>query len=135
MVVVVTADLVHSFYDDLWNRWDDALVDSVLAPSFAFRGSLGTSTTGVDEWRGYRDSVRVGSADFHNEVVSLVCEGSSAAARLLYSGTHTGPLLGIDATGRRFEYAGAAFFTVADGKLASAWVLGDLEALRRQLGG
>jgi predicted ester cyclase len=135
MVVVVTSDLVHSFYEDLWNRWDDALVDAVLAPSFAFRGSLGTSTVGRDEWRGYRDTVRAGSADFHNGLVGLVCEGPSAAARLLYSGTHTGPLLGFETTGRRFEYAGAAFFTVEDGRLASAWVLGDLEALRRQLDG
>jgi predicted ester cyclase len=68
-------------------------------------------------------------------VVSLVVEGDTAAARLSYSGTHSGPLLGVPATGRRFEYAGAAFFTVEDGWLASAWVLGDLEGLRAQLEG
>jgi len=77
--------------------------------------------------------VRAGSADFHNTLVTLVCEGAAAAGRLLYSGTHTGPLLDVPATGRRFEYAGAAFFTVEDGLLASAWVLGDLDALRGQL--
>ncbi|MDX6371790.1 MAG: hypothetical protein QOD98_778 [Nocardioidaceae bacterium] len=126
-------DLVRSFYDDLWNRWDDVAVDAVLSPGFGFRGSLGTTTVGRDGWRGYRDTVRAGSWDFHNEVVTLVCSESSAAARLLYSGTHTGPLLGLPATGRRFEYAGAAFFTLEDGLLASAWVLGDLEGLRGQL--
>ena len=129
-----TESLVRSFYDDLWNRWDDALVDEVLSPSFEFRGSLGTSTVGRDGWRSYRDTLRAGSADFHNDVVTLVSDGPAAAARLRYSGTHTGPLLGIPATGRRFEYAGAAFFTVADRLLASAWVLGDLSALREQLG-
>jgi steroid delta-isomerase-like uncharacterized protein len=127
-------ELVRSFYDDLWNCWDDALVDEVLSPDFAFRGSLGTSTVGRDGWRGYRDTIRAGSADFHNQVVTVVAEDTCAAARLLYSGTHTGPLLGLPATGRRFEYAGAAFFTVEDGLLASAWVLGDLEGLRGQLG-
>jgi predicted ester cyclase len=128
-----TEALVRSFYDDLWNRWDDSLVDTVLSPSFEFRGSLGTSTTGRDGWQSYRDTVRAGSADFHNEVVALVVDGASAAARLQYSGTHTGPLLGISATGRPFEYAGAAFFTVTSGLLASAWVLGDLAGLRAQL--
>ena len=135
MVVAATADLVHTFYADLWNRWDDARVDLVLSPSFAFRGSLGTSTTGRSGWRAYRDGVRAGSADFHNELVSLVVDGDTAAARLSYTGTHSGPLLGVPATGRRFAYAGAAFFTVEDGMLASAWVLGDIEGLRRQLGG
>jgi steroid delta-isomerase-like uncharacterized protein len=125
--------LVRSFYEDLWNRWEDRLVTSVLSPAFVFRGSLGTSTVGLSEWRGYRDTVRAGSADFHNDVVSLVCEGPSAAARLTYTGTHTGQLLGFPASGRRFEYAGAAFFTAADGLLTSAWVLGDLASLREQL--
>jgi len=134
MLVATTADLVHRFYDDLWNRWDDDLVPEVLDPEFEFRGSLGTSTLGRDGWRSYRDTVRAGSPDFHNEVVTLVCEGPRAAARLSYSGTHTGPLLGRPATGRRFQFAGAAFFTVADGRLVSAWVLGDLAGLREQLG-
>jgi predicted ester cyclase len=132
---VPTSDLVRAFYDDLWNRWDDSMVDRVLSPAFDFRGSLGTSTVGRDGWRGYRDTVRAGSSDFHNTVLALVVDGDTAAARLSYTGTHTGPLLGLTATGRRFEYAGAAFFTVEDGLLATAWVLGDLASLRVQLEG
>jgi predicted ester cyclase len=134
IVVTGTAELVHRFYAELWNRWDDAAVSSVVAPTFEFRGSLGVSTRGLAEWRAYRDTVRAGSSDFHNTVLALVVDGDTAAARLLYSGTHTGPLLGLPATGRRFEYAGAAFFIAADGLLASAWVLGDLAGLRNQLG-
>jgi predicted ester cyclase len=130
---VSTEALVRSFYDDLWNRWDDALVPAVLSPTFEFRGSLGTVSIGPDGWLDYRQVVRSGSTDFHNRLVTLVCEGDRAAARLVFSGTHTGPLLGLPATGHRFEYAGAAFFTAADGLLSSAWVLGDLEGLRRQL--
>ncbi len=126
-------DLVRAFYEDLWNRWDDAGVDAVLSAGFEFRGSLGTTTVGRDGWRSYRDAIRAGASDFRNEVVSLVVDGDNAAARLSYTGTHTGPLLGLPASGRRFEYAGAAFFTAEDGLLASAWVLGDIEGLRRQL--
>lgn len=126
-------DLVVRFYAELWNRWDDAAVNEVLAEDFVFRGSLGTETVGREGWRGYRDTVREGAPDFHNEVLDLVCAGNRAAARLRYSGHHMGPLAGIPATGRRFEYAGAAFFTSQAGKLTAAWVLGDLAGLRRQL--
>ena len=104
------------------------------APGSLFRGSLGQQATGRDGWRRYRDSVRAGSADFHNEILDLVCEGHKAAARLRYTGTHTGPLLGLRATGRRFGYAGAAFFTADRQRLVSTWVLGDVDGLRRQLG-
>ena len=51
LIVTATSDLVRAFYDDLWNRWDDTLVDAVLAADFAFRGSLGTATVGRDGWR------------------------------------------------------------------------------------
>jgi steroid delta-isomerase-like uncharacterized protein len=125
--------LVTRFYDELWNRWDDEAVEGVLAEGFVFRGSLGRQTTGRDGWRRYRDDIRQAAPDFHNEVVDLVASSGRAAARLEFSGTHLGPLLGFAPTRRRFSYSGAAFFAVADGRLNRAWVLGDLDGLRRQL--
>jgi steroid delta-isomerase-like uncharacterized protein len=125
--------LIERFYTELWNQWDDAVVEQVLAEDFRFRGSMGTQTRGTDGWRSYRDAIRQGSPDFRNEVLELVAAGEHAAARLLYTGHHTGTLAGIPATGRRFEYAGAAFFTSSGEKLTSAWVLGDLDGLRQQL--
>lgn len=129
------ADLVQRFYTDLWNRWDDGLVGDLLSPDFLFRGSLGQEVQGRDGWRRYRDLIRQGSSDFHNEIIDLVVAEDRAAARLEYSGTHTGPLLGFNPTGRRFTYSGAAFFTASDALLTEAWVLGDLQSLSAQLGG
>ena len=130
---VDTRQLVQAFYIELWNRWDDTAVDTVLAPDFTFRGSLGNQTRGRAGWREYRDLVRAGSSDFHNDVQALIVDGTQAAARLLYSGTHDGPLAGIAPTGAHFSYAGAAFFASHHGQLTSAWVLGDLVSLSEQL--
>jgi steroid delta-isomerase-like uncharacterized protein len=126
-------ELVTAFYDRLWNAGDDEAVEGVLSADFAFRGTLGTQTQGRHGWRAYRDTVRAGAPDFHNEVVSLVVEGDTAAARLSYSGTHLGCLVGVPPTGKAFEYAGAVFFTADAGLLTSAWALGDLDALRQRL--
>jgi steroid delta-isomerase-like uncharacterized protein len=125
--------LVRRFYGDLWNRWDDTAVEQVLSEDFTFRGSMGTHTQGRDGWRGYRDAIRRGAPDFRNEITELITDGQRAAARLSYTGHHAGPLAGLAATGRRFEFTGAGFFTARDSRLASAWVLGDLDGLRRQL--
>ena len=127
--------LVRRFYDDLWNAWDDGAVEEVLAAGFAFRGSLGDEVHGRDGWRAYRDKIRAGAPDFHNTIVDLVTDGDRAAARLTYTGHHRGALLGVPATGRWFSYAGAAFFTSANGRLTSTWVLGDLDGLRTRLTG
>lgn len=125
--------LVHRFYDEAWNDWEDSVVEEILAPEFVFRGSLGDEVHGRNGWRAYRDKIRTGSPDFHNEILDLVISSNRAAARLRYTGHHHGPLLGVPATGSRFSYAGAAFFTAAHGRLTSAWVLGDLDTLRRGL--
>lgn len=129
----ITRMLIDRFYDELWNQWNDGAVDEVLTEDFDFRGSLGQHTVGRDGWRRYRDGIRVAAPDFHNEIVTLVVDDTHAAARLSYSGTHRGPLLGVPATGRSFSYAGAAFFTVSGQRLAAAWILGDLQTLRAQL--
>ncbi len=126
-------DLVVRFYRTLWNEWDDSAVDDTLAPAVNFRGSLGQRTVGRDGWRSYRDQIRRAAPDFHNEVLDLITNDHRAAARLQYTGTHLGPLLGIPATGRMFMYTGAAFFTTADGLITDIWVVGDLDELRRQL--
>ncbi|MER5264827.1 ester cyclase [Actinosynnema sp. NPDC002837] len=125
--------LVERFYADAWNRWDDSVVDGLLAPDFTFRGSLGDTVRGRSGWRAYRDRVRAAVPDFHNEVTALVVEGDAAAARLRYTGHHRGVLLGVPGTGALVDYSGAAFFTARGGLLADAWVLGDLDALRAQL--
>jgi predicted ester cyclase len=104
-----------------------------FAPGFAFRGSLGRLASGRDGWRAYRDVIRRGAPEFHDEVVDLVADGDRAAARPEFPGTHLGPLLALAPTGRRFVRSGAAFFTADDGLLTGAWVLGGIEALRAQL--
>lgn len=127
--------IVERFYLDAWNRWDDTAVPEILAPDFVFRGSLGEQVRGRDGWRGYRDRIRAAVPDFHNDIVDLVVEEEyRAAARLRYTGHHRGELLGVPGTGRRIDYAGAAFFTARNGLLTEAWVLGDLVTLRGQIG-
>jgi steroid delta-isomerase-like uncharacterized protein len=125
--------LVRRFYDEAWNAWDDSVVDELLAPDVRFRGSLGDEVVGRAAWRAYRDRLRRAVPDFTNEIVDLVATADRAAARLRYRGHQEGPLLGRMGYGQSIAYEGAGFFTVAKGCIATVWVLGDLDGLRRQL--
>lgn len=82
--MTVVQQLVVRFCDELWNGWNDALVEDVLTPYFVFRGSLGTEMVGRQGWRDYRDCVRAAASDFHNEVVTMVVEDNK---RLRVSGS------------------------------------------------
>jgi predicted ester cyclase len=127
-------ELVERFYSEVWNRWDDPSVDSILTADFLFRGSLEDEAEGRDGFRAYRNKVRAAFPDFHNEVCEVVADGNRAAVRLRCTGRHAGELFAIAPTGLRVTYDAAAFLRSRDTQLCEAWVLGDLGYLKRQLG-
>jgi steroid delta-isomerase-like uncharacterized protein len=127
------AALIHRFYDEAWNRWNDAAVDELLSHEFVVRGSLGDETVGRNGFRAYRDKVHAAFPDFRNEVRELLVDRHRGAVRLRCSGRHAGELFGIPPTRRVVRYEAAAFFHENDGRLSEAWVLGDLERLRAQI--
>ncbi len=127
-------NLIRRYYVDLWNRWDDAAVDEIIAPDIEFRGSLGVTVSGRDGFRGYVAKVRAAFPDFHNQIDELIAEGDTVAARLTYWGTHQGALYGAEPTGRRVEYGGTAFFRISQGQITSGLVHGDTIGLMRQIG-
>ena len=125
--------LVRRYYEVLWNRWDFALADELIAESVAFRGSLGITVHGREGFKQYMRTVRVGFPDFHNHIEELIAENDRVAARLTYTGTHRGEVLGIAPSGRQVSYAGAALFRVVENRIGDAWVLGDIHGLLQQL--
>jgi len=127
------AALIHRFYDDAWNCWNDDAVDELLSDEFVFRGSLGDEAIGRDGFRAYRDKVRAAFPDFSIEVVEMVVDGDRAAVRLRFTGRHEGELFGVPPTRRFVQYEAAAFFRHRDELLSEAWVLGDVDSLRAQL--
>lgn len=125
--------LIRRYYEDLWNPWNFALTDEIIAADFVFRGSLGVSTQGRPEFLRYMKTVRAAFPDFNNHIEELIAEDDTVVARLTYRGTHRGELFGIAPTNKRIEYAGVAIFKIAEGTLIEGWVLGDLMSLTKQL--
>jgi steroid delta-isomerase-like uncharacterized protein len=126
--------LIERYYDKLWNLWDLGIVEEIVAPDVRFHGSLGVAVEGAEGFRRYVQLVRDAFPDFHNTIEDLVAENDRVAARLRYTGTHSGPLFGVAPTGKQIEYAGLALFHIKNGRIVSGFVLGDLNGLMRQLG-
>ncbi len=126
--------LVERFYDEVWNRGDEAAAHAILAPDFHFRGSLGVTADDIDGFLAYVRSVRAALGDYCCIIDDMIEGADRAAARMTFTGVHGGELLGVAATRRTVSWSGAAFFTCRDGRIAELWVLGDLDGLRRQLG-
>ena len=124
---------VERFYTELWDAHDMTSIGEILHEDFTFRGSLGAGKRGHAGFAEYVDGVHAALGDYRCIIEDLIAEGDRVVARMTFRGVHRGPLLGVAPTGRSVHWAGAAFFTFRDGRVADLWVLGDLNALESRL--
>ena len=125
--------LVRRYYSEVWNKWSLPALEELISPDITFRGSIGAAVSGIAEFQQYVNRIRAAFPDFHNHIEELIAEGEKVAARLTYTGTHRGELLGFPATGNKITYSGIAIFEFAESKIVRGYVLGDTENLKRQL--
>jgi predicted ester cyclase len=126
--------LVERFYKELWNDAREEVAGEILDEGFRFRGSLGPERFGLEGFLDYLRSIHAALGGYTCTIDDLVESGNRAAARMRFRGTHRGSFFGIPATGRTVEWAGAAFFTTDGKRITELWVLGDVDALKAQLG-
>ena len=67
------------------------------------------------------------------ELTSMVIGEGTAAAELIFVGTHTGEFAGIAATGKAVEVPYSAFYQLSDGKITTLRLYALVEGLVQQL--
>jgi steroid delta-isomerase-like uncharacterized protein len=126
--------VVRRFYQELWNEWRLDVATEIVASDVRFRGSLGSSLVGRENFLAYMEGVRGAFPDWHNRIDEIIASDDRVVTRMTWSGTHRGRLGEIEPTGERVGYTGAAFFRLADGVIERAWVVGDTQELWRAFG-
>ena len=125
--------LVERFYHVVWNHADEGEARRILHPDFIFRASLGPELRGPDGFIAYLRSVHAALENFICDIEELIEADERAVAKMLFHGIHRGPFFGVAPTGRKVAWSGAAFFKIKDGLIAELWILGDIDAVKRQL--
>ncbi len=126
--------LIRRYYHELWNEWNLALANKLIASDVSFRGSFAVEVQGLEGFKSYVNMVRAAFSDFHNTIEDLIAEDNKVVARLTYNATHRGEIFGVAPTGKEIEYSGVAIFHIVDNKIVNGWVLGDTPSLMRQIG-
>ena len=126
--------LVERFYHEVWNQQDEGVAHEILHADFSFRASLGPERRGPDGFIDYMSSVHAALDNYVCIIDDLIETGDRAAARMTFRGIHQAPFFGVDATGREIEWAGGAFFRTDGQQIVELWVLGDIDAVKQQLG-
>jgi len=73
-------------------------------------------------------------SDFQLQITNRVVHGNQLSAEWVATGTHSGDLPGMPATGRRFTLRGITISVRQDGKIVREAIYYDLDHLRRQIG-
>lgn len=73
-------------------------------------------------------------SDFQLQITNRVVHGNQLSAEWVATGTHSGDLPGMPATGRHFTLRGITISVRQDGKIVREAIYYDLDHLRRQIG-
>lgn len=110
----------------------DAVIDTFSHPRYEL---IATDRIhdGEEEVRGYFAQTRSAFPDQRNELISLRHADDAVIVEFWLLGTHKGPLMGIEPTGREFKCRMTAFFIFEGAKIVCERVYFDSATILRQL--
>jgi predicted ester cyclase len=128
-------EVVRAFYKDLWDHADKSLIPKIFHAGFTFRGSLGPTLVGHDEFAGYVDHVTGALGQYTTDILAMIEEGNRVAGKMRFHGFHRKELFGVAPSGRHVWWTGMPIFTFEGGKVRDLYVLGDIHGLIGRLQG
>jgi steroid delta-isomerase-like uncharacterized protein len=114
------------------NRQDvEATIETFDRPRYEVNGEPHDGESAV---RNLLQGMMGGFPDFHAEVEKVYHVENVVIGEARITGTHNGPFAGIPPTGRRVNYAMAAFFEFEEDRLLCEKVYFDAATILRQIG-
>ncbi|MFD1515417.1 ester cyclase [Halomarina rubra] len=118
--------LARAIPERIMTDGDADYIDEVFAPDFVEHNPAIGEIHGPEGFREYVfEPFRRGFSDLRVAVEDVVAEGDRVVLRVTISGTHDGPFMGIEPTGKPLTASGFALHRLAGGKVAERWVLFD----------
>lgn len=124
---------VRRFIEDGWNKKNPAAFDDRIAEEFVSHTPAG-DFTGPNGYKQLYDAYVTAFPDCQFTIDALVAEGDTVSLSYTFSGTHTGPLRDVPATGKRVSVPGVSVSRIVDGQSVEERVVWDNLGLMQQLG-
>lgn len=127
---------VRRFYEEVFNQGRYDVLDEICAPDYVSRSP--NNPPGLPNNReGLRQLVTIyrnAFPDIHFTIEDIIADGDTVVCRWSSSGTQTGEMLGIPATGKYATTSGTDIERLENGKTVEGWVVFDQLGLLQQLG-
>ena len=129
--------MVQSMYDGISNATDiHAMLDEHVTGDFTEHEEM----PGIEAASGRETAAQQIStfqrafSNLRFNVHDLIEEGDQVVARVSVTGTHTGELMGIPASGNDVDFKAIDIFKFRDGKISDHWGVTDSGTLMMQIG-
>ena len=128
------ADIVREACHVVWTEGHINRVEEFYAEDFSADYAFTDWGVGIEGVKALAKSVRVGLPDYREEIKLLIDGGEYIVVELLIEGTHTGPMNGIEPTGKAVAFRDVTILRLRDGKIIEQSGLSDYLTMFQQLG-
>jgi steroid delta-isomerase-like uncharacterized protein len=126
--------VVRRLIDDL-NAGDSGAYDEAMAPEVIIHMESDSAPLKGTRWLKMDDAALYGAFhDLTRQIESITASGDRLATRLRFSGTHSGPYMGVPGTGNAYAWSGVIIDRFEDGKIVERWMNIDRFTLLAQVG-
>ena len=128
--------LVRRYFEEAFGQGHLAVLDEVMAPQWIDHAT-GTPPGLANGSEGAKQLIslyRKGVPDIAFHIEDQMAEGDKVVTRWSSSGTQTGELLGMAATGKKATVAGISIDRCVGGKMVESWGVFDQLGMLQQLG-
>ncbi|MDJ0592585.1 MAG: ester cyclase [Pleurocapsa sp. MO_226.B13] len=116
-----------------FDRQDIEQGQKFMAADIVGHGMDGIIRQGVDSFMEYAMSMFGIFPDSCHQIDEIIAEGDKVVTRGMFSGTHQGELMGIQATGKKVQFSYIHIDCIVDGKVVKHWGQADLFKMMQQL--
>lgn len=126
--------IARRIYEEFWNEGNVATLVEVYAEDGVNHGLPPGMPPGIEGTKAYLGMFRSAFPDTQMTIEDQIAEGDTVVTRWTATGTHTGELMGIPATGKQVTVTGIDVNRFAGGQIVEAWGQFDQMGLMQQLG-
>lgn len=119
--------VVRRFNRDVIKNGDREAFEALMAPTFINRSApAGAPSDGESMWNTFDRILRPAIGGLTVTIHDQIAEGDKVTTRKSISGSHNGPLLGVEPTGRPIRIDVIDIVRVEDGRYVEHWGINNL---------
>ena len=126
---------VETWFEEVWKKGRLSAVDEMMAEGAVMHGlgEAGIDTAGPAAFKPFVERLRGAFPDIQVTIEQTIEQGDLIASRWVANMTHTGPDLGVPASGKHVTVTGISIARIENGLMVEGWNNWDQLSLMQQI--